>query len=91
MFTVPFAVFFLAKHICDDIYHFDIFASNVISVISAVVAVNVIIFLYVYHNMKQHVQLQEEDEKAKTDWIECGGSLKLSSEGKRRDHSPYYP
>lgn len=67
MFTVPFAVFFLAKHVCEDIYHFDIFATNVISVVSAVIAVNVIIFFYVCHNMKRQVQLREEEEKAKSD------------------------
>lgn len=67
MFTVPFAVFFLAKHICEDIYHLDIFATNVISVVCAVVAVNVIIFFYVSHNMKRQMQLREEEEKSKTD------------------------
>ncbi len=54
MFTVPFAVFFIVKHVCEDTLHYNVFTSNLLSVIASVVAVNVIIFFYVYHSMKRH-------------------------------------
>lgn len=62
MFTCPFAMFFLAKYMCERILHYSLFTTNLISVISAVIIVNVIIFFYVCHNIKQQVILKPREK-----------------------------
>ena len=48
MFTLPFAVFFGVRHIMDQELHSDIFMTNCVSVLSAVITVNMIIAAYAY-------------------------------------------
>lgn len=60
MFTLPFIAFFATKHVCEDILYYNIFTTNVMSVISAVIVVNVIIFFYVHHEMRKNAKAAEE-------------------------------
>lgn len=67
MFTLPFVFFFATKHFCEDVLHFNMYATNLASVICAVVTVNAIIFFYVRHAMKQHLRAVEQVEREKED------------------------
>lgn len=48
MFTLPFVAFFGVRHILTEYYPVGTFLVNVWSVVSAVVVVNIIIFVYAY-------------------------------------------
>ncbi|XP_017760731.1 PREDICTED: uncharacterized protein LOC108551187 [Eufriesea mexicana] len=48
MFTLPFAAFFGIQHVMKVEFHIDRFTTNCISVFAAVIAVNAIIFCYIY-------------------------------------------
>ncbi|CAB0043395.1 unnamed protein product [Trichogramma brassicae] len=59
MFTLPFIAFFTAQHIMNTKFHADIFVTNCVSVVSAVIVVNLIIGVYAYK------ALHEQDEESK--------------------------
>lgn len=48
MFTLPFITFFGIQHILTDLYPIDTFPRTVWSVFSAVMVVNIIIFIFAY-------------------------------------------
>jgi len=62
MFTLPFAAFFGVQHFVSLKFHTDNFATNCISVLAAVVTVNLIIFFYAYQALHESVQEKEQNE-----------------------------
>jgi len=62
MFTLPFVAFFGVQHFVSLKFHTDNFVTNCISVLAAVVMVNLIIFFYAYQALHESIQEKEQNE-----------------------------
>lgn len=62
MFTLPFVAFFGVQHIVLSNFQTDSFVTNCVSVLAAVVTVNLIISCYAYQALHESIQEKEQTE-----------------------------
>lgn len=62
MFTLPFVAFFGIRYFITLKFHTDTFATNCISVLAAVMTVNLIIFCYAYQALNESIEKKELNE-----------------------------
>ncbi|RLU25002.1 hypothetical protein DMN91_003094 [Ooceraea biroi] len=62
MFTLPFVAFFGTQHLVSAKFHTDHFVTNCVSVLAAVVTVNLIISCYAYQALHESIQEKEQSE-----------------------------
>lgn len=73
MFTLPFAAFFGVRHYMRLEFQTDTFATNCVSVLAAVVTVNLIISCYAYQAL--HETVEEKENSEEEDRVETRESL----------------
>lgn len=62
MFTLPFVTFFSIDYFLKHVHKIDDFTSNCLSVLAAVVVVNLIIACYAYQALHEHVPEESKDD-----------------------------
>lgn len=62
MFTLPFVAFFGIQHFITLEFQTDIFTTNCVSVLAAVITVNLIISCYAYQALHESIEEKEQSE-----------------------------
>lgn len=62
MFTLPFAAFFGIQHFMTLEFQTDTFVTNCVSVLAAVIMVNLIISCYAYQALHESIEEKEQNE-----------------------------
>ncbi|XP_025075250.1 uncharacterized protein LOC112552937 [Pogonomyrmex barbatus] len=65
MFTLPFVAFFGTRHFMISKFHTDTAVTNYISVLAAVITVNLIISCYVYQALNEPVEEKEQEDEVR--------------------------